>query len=962
MTVIRIDSFGGEYPSLSGQALPGDGAQRNVNLYAGIKEFRPLMEDKAVVGAPPGAKSIYRTQRKDANSYNGLTNEAENWLISAKELSYVKGQVNDDATERTYFTTDDGSDFPKAFDLSSVNGPRKLGVPPPTTVVTAIVEGKSFTIDDTDEALNAIAKQLREAIIECTIIPGDTMGQDPSTAAQRQKASRYKDYTPNPLSLVPLSGPKSHYGLAPTEGVTYALPASWHDMHWKLHAVRPADELIPVFGEQGLARLGWVFSTAGTGRDRGLVSLDALPFSLVPDRKDPANPGKYLLEGKLRAFKNPKDDSALFDDAEVANMIRVIIEDVRPQVVVPDLLNKMDECVKTFATLVFGSSPSAARPTLDRPVAPTGPKTVMVGTVSLAAPEWSMYNGALGQYNKDVSAGSAGQLVKPSEPAGPQYLVIEVTLPGEIPVIKKETVESPEWVFYRGALQQYHKDLEAWNKSAPAGESQKVLTDRVAALQAEAMSLSAQIESRAIEIFKKHIDEKHLKTALIGGFGGEPEIFNGLDARRVKEARFYVATHVTDWGEESAPSAVSEMLEPTQYDTVDVTLTDPPAGRHIQKIRLYRSNAGSVSSVFQFVAELDAKAQTYNDALKAAQLGEGLATTTWLEPPEKLRGLVGMPNGIMAGFFDNTVCFCDPYHPYAWPVEYQITTEHPIVGLAAFGQTLFVGTTGSPYFLSGSDSASMSALKMESNQACTSRRSIVAVQGGVLFASPDGLCSADQRGVSVLTQGIFTREDWQKLDPSTMMGAEHEGIYYLFYKGNGGGVFSLDMVNKKLTRLEGVDATALFVDRFNDALYYAQPSSGKIMRLYGGDKHRSGRWKSGRNPMAQHVTLAWAQIEGFPTEQEPVILRLYGDNYFVDFRGDVYEVTADFKWRRRRDGVVFTPGSAEHNAIHYTLKFTDCLPQRLPFGRWRDHEIEIESRSRVTRVTLAGSTEELKGV
>lgn len=960
MTVIRIDSFGGEYPSLSGQALPGDGAQRNVNLYAGIKEFRPLMEDKAVAGAPPGVKSIYRTQRKDAGSYNGLGNEAENWLISAKELSYVKGQVNDDATERTYFTTDDGSDFPKAFDLASVNGPRKLGVPPPATVVAAIVEGKSFTIDDTDEALGAIAKQLREAIIECTIIPGDTMGQDPSTAAQRQKDSRYKDYTPNPLSLVPLSGPKSHYGLAPTEGVTYALPASWHDMHWKLHAVRPADELIPVFGEQGLARLGWVFSTAGTGRYRGLVSLDGLPFSLVPDRK--GSDGKYLLEGKLKAFKNPKDDSALFDDAEVANMIRVIIEDVRPQVVVPDLLNKMDECVKTFATLVFDSSPAAARPTLVGPVAPTGPKKVTIGSVELDAPEWSMYNGALAQYNKDVAAASAGQLVKPTEPAGPQYLSIEVTLPGAIPVVKKETVESPEWVFYRGALQQYHKDLEAWDKSAPAGESQKVLTDRVAALQAEAMSLSSQIESRAIEIFKKHIDEEHLKTALINGFGGEAEIFNGLDATRVKEARFYVATHVTDWGEESAPSVVSEMLEPTQYDTVDVTLTDPPAGRHIQKIRLYRSNAGSVSAAFQFVAELDAKAQTYNDALKAAQLGEGLATTTWLEPPEKLRGLVGMPNGIMAGFFDNTVCFCDPYHPYAWPVEYQITTEHPIVGLAAFGQTLFVGTTGSPYFISGSDSASMSALKMESNQACTSRRSIVAVQGGVLFASPDGLCSADQRGVSVLTQGIFTREDWQKLDPSTMMGAEHEGIYYLFYKGGGGGVFSLDMVSKKLTRLEGVDATALFVDRFNDALYYAQPSSGKIMRLYGGDKHRSGRWKSGRNPMAQHVTLAWAQIEGFPTEQEPVILRLYGDNYFVDFRGDVYEATADWKWKRRRDGVLFTPGTPAHDAINYTVKFTDCMPQRLPFGRWRDHEIEIESRSRVTRVTLAGSTEELKGV
>lgn len=529
-------------------------------------------------------------------------------------------------------------------------------------------------------------------------------------------------------------------------------------------------------------------------------------------------------------------------------------------------------------------------------------------------------------------------------------------------LVPKE-LEAVEWIYYRAALAKYEKDIPTYNQQAgDYSVLQAALVTKVAALQAEAVSLSQQIEAKVMQIWTKEMtDLDNLEKALVGGFGGAPALFGGLDADRVKETRFYVSTYVTDWDEESAPSPVSAMIEPTQYDTVDLTLAPPPTDRFVTRTRIYRSNSGSAGAAFQFLVELTANELAHEDELKSAQLGEGLATATWLEPPAKLAGLVGMPNGIMAGFFDNTVAFCDPYHPYAWPVEYQITTEHPIVGLATFGQTLFVGTTGSPYFISGSDSASMSALKMDSNQSCSSRRSIVAVQGGVLFASPDGLCMADGRGVSVVTQGIFTREDWQALRPDTMVGAEHEGIYYLLYSGSGGGAFTFDFQNnRKLTRIASLSASAMFVDRFSDALYYADTATGRIKRLHGGTVRRTGLWKSGRNPMPAHAAMGWAQVEGFPSEQDPVLLRLYGDNYFIDWRGQVYEATADWKWRRRSDGVLFTPGTPAHDAINYTVRFTDCLPKRLPFGRWRDHEVEVESRARITSVTMVGSLEELK--
>jgi hypothetical protein len=416
---------------------------------------------------------------------------------------------------------------------------------------------------------------------------------------------------------------------------------------------------------------------------------------------------------------------------------------------------------------------------------------------------------------------------------------------------------------------------------------------------------------------------------------------------RIIDDRFYLATFVTDWGEESEPSEVSNLYELDQNDTISIprpTLTtgESFAARNITKWRLYRSNVGTTTSSFQFVGEADVAVASFADTVKAASLGEVCPTITWLQPPYRmdaqsttyptpvsgtnpyLRGLVGMPNGIMAGFFDNTVAFCEPYVPYAWPVGYQISTEHPIVGLGVFGQTLFVGTMGNPYFISGADSASMSAQKLDSTQACVSRRSIAAVQGGVLFASPDGLCAADANGVTVVSAGIYTREDWQALNPASMFGADHENICYLFYNNGMPGCLTFDLSAKKLGRIE-LQATAAFVDRITDTMYLAYGTS--ITALFGGATRRTGKWKSGKATLPKQSSFAWLKVMGDQTPSTPVTVR----------------------WTR--DGG--TP---------YTVAVTSIQPVRLPAGIYLEHEIEIESQARITSLVMTSSTQELQAI
>lgn len=143
MAVIRIDNFGGEIPRLPARALPAGAAQVSQNLLATATEFRPLQDDAVVVagGITPGSQALYRLS-KDANGVV-RTLDSAGWLVSAGSKNYVKGQINDDGSERTYISTNDGSAPPHATDTSGAS--RQLGVPAPLAITASKTPGNAFT-------------------------------------------------------------------------------------------------------------------------------------------------------------------------------------------------------------------------------------------------------------------------------------------------------------------------------------------------------------------------------------------------------------------------------------------------------------------------------------------------------------------------------------------------------------------------------------------------------------------------------------------------------------------------------------------------------------------------------------------------------------------------------------------------------------------------------------------------
>ncbi|MER2492318.1 hypothetical protein [Catenovulum sediminis] len=257
---------------------------------------------------------------------------------------------------------------------------------------------------------------------------------------------------------------------------------------------------------------------------------------------------------------------------------------------------------------------------------------------------------------------------------------------------------------------------------------------------------------------------------------------------------FYVYTYVTELGEEGQPSALSGELtifDPTSH-TVSITFPDAvPTGHNITHIRIYRNATTTNSGGYFHVADIPiaSKDTPYVDSTIEAELGGDLVSINYDLPPEDMAGLTSMPNGILAGFSGNSVCFSVAFQPHAWPFDYRQTTEHNIVGLSVFGNSLFVATEGKPYVFSGVSPDSMTGQKLEINQACVSKRSIVDMGEYVIYASPEGLVAASSGDMRVITQDLMRKDQWQQYQPETIHAYQVEGKYLAFHGGNAAFIF-----------------------------------------------------------------------------------------------------------------------------------------------------------------------------
>lgn len=387
----------------------------------------------------------------------------------------------------------------------------------------------------------------------------------------------------------------------------------------------------------------------------------------------------------------------------------------------------------------------------------------------------------------------------------------------------------------------------------------------------------------------------------------------------VAETRAYVYTNVSAWGEESSPSpaalidvSVSQVAQLTGFSIV-------PSGEYnITQRYIYRSVTSSSGTNYYHVGTISSGASSFIDNVDVASIGEPLPSLDWDTPPDDLSGLIALPSGAMCGFSGKDICFSVIGAPYAWPQKYRLTCDFNVVAVAAMGQGVIVLTDGLPYMINTGDPESAQMVRLDEEQACISSRSVVQFGGGVVYASPDGLMSVTQSGVTNLTDKLYDRKAWQALSPSALFGVKHDNRYYGFFASGG---FVMDTSGN--FTLHTINATAAYVDPVLDQLYVA---NGAYIKKWDAGTPLGYVWKSKRFNLPKPMTFSCAQIKA------------------NSFAGLTFKMYVD-------------------GALKFTKIVTSAEPFRLPSGfRSRLYEFEVSGTDHWTAAYVANSMEELKNV
>jgi hypothetical protein len=264
------------------------------------------------------------------------------------------------------------------------------------------------------------------------------------------------------------------------------------------------------------------------------------------------------------------------------------------------------------------------------------------------------------------------------------------------------------------------------------------------------------------------------------------------------ETRAYVYTWLSVGGEEGQPSPPT-VLSGNMNGTWNITMTAPTVanttGRTLTTTRIYRTvtNQQGVASFF-YVATVPIATLTYADTIPDATvaLNDELASTNWAPPPSDLNGLVSMPNGVIAGFRNNEVWFCEPYRPHAWPPQFVLGIENAIIGLGVQQQSLVILSSGWTYIATGIRPDAMALTKVSNLEPCTSMGSIVSAAEGVIYTSVNGLIICRAGIETNGTANLVRKDEWPQLLYLPNLHASYINRSYLAFSAPNDGVFQAD--------------------------------------------------------------------------------------------------------------------------------------------------------------------------
>ncbi len=400
------------------------------------------------------------------------------------------------------------------------------------------------------------------------------------------------------------------------------------------------------------------------------------------------------------------------------------------------------------------------------------------------------------------------------------------------------------------------------------------------------------------------------------------------------ESVTYVYTWVTVLDEESAPSPATAILTVSPGETVTLSaFSAVPAGRGVDRRRIYRSQTSELgATTLYLVKEIVLATASYVHDILVDPLLEPISTIDYDTPPAGLTGLVSLPNGVMAAFVGRELMFSEPYIPHAWPIKYRVKTDFEIVALSSFGSFIAIATKGTPYIMQGTGPDNMTMEKIEAFLPCIAARGMVDLGYAAAYPTNVGLVIVSQSGADVVTRDLFSKQQWQDMQPDQFRATLWDGSYLFSFPVGGGGNRDIGIIDtsggaRTFSRLSE-NAVALFTNGATGLVYFLHTDNRTIRLL--DDK------------AAADKTFIWKSKELHFTEPQ---------NFGV--------ILVDPDRRYSLTGKTISAEVYANGVLIHTVTIAGT-PQRLPSGflaeRW---SIVLTGTMAIEAVSLAGSFTEL---
>jgi hypothetical protein len=856
MVALKIKSFGGIAPRVPARYLQDNQAQTALNCPV----FQGSIQSLSDVGSSVASLTKTGTPLSIYRFGQDTISDNNYWFHWLQDVDVCRGQVAGDTSEWTFFSGDGG---PKAtynsLALSGSTYPtetRPLGLPAPSIACTA--SSDTFTSASHAAKITITSAQVSQLTTTYGILISTTTDD----------ASAYT--TVNLSGTITAASVVSAINAALSSTVTAAEDLGVVD--------------ISTVATGPTAKLFVKFQTGSTSNTDGAFTLQAAP--------------------NLSATGSSSSDAyVVIDDAEIGSLTSSDKIFVSTHAGTTETIHVNDTVFNGTATATglaawlntaLGNNVTATVYGSCVVLTPNGAGGGATGTITYKRKVGTEYVVSISVSGSD-SAAPARLFVTQAHVDAMEGKYLKLTVDGTDTI---QAVSNPSYVSNLSVLSAYGVTVSTFGSVEPFA----VLTTNTTGTSASLAIRAGTYPSQATYALQQAV-----------GYTDEDEVL---------EERVYTYTWVnkeSGFEFESAPAAPSNSVSVRAVDqTVSISgmLTSPGGEYVVTHKRIYRS----VSGTYLFVKEVAASEPNFTDNVKPDSLGEILPTLNWTEPPQTLTGLTNLPNGLMAGFSGRDVYFCDPYHPHAWPESYIQTLDYPIVGLGRMNTTLAVLTKGNPYFLQGTHPASMAVVKGDIEQACVSKRSIVSMMGGVVYAAPDGLMLLSSAGSKIITENLFSFKQWQQyFRPESIHSYQQDNQYIAFYdNGTTQGGFVFDVRTGQFI-LHDIYATAGFQDIQRDKLFLA--FSDRSVKPWSAGTAKSYVWKSKKFTMPQIMGFSCAQLEA---EAYPITLKVYADTSLI-----------------------------------HTQTVQNRNPFRLPAKTGRDWEVQIEGSAEVFSLSVANSMTEL---